>query len=228
VARKHDLVHQRAGDLGRRRQFSEQLSVEQLDDDRRDAVRQRDGCSEPGGDVAEHERAQPREPGIGRQGSGPRHPDDESGHFAAVRPDGARSRHPECDEHLVLWSAATDDIGVAGYGVYRNGGLVDSTQQTTYTMSSLTCGTNYSVGVDAFDAASNRSAQTTVLVTTAACPDIIAPTAPSGLTVTSASASGISLRWTQSSDNVSVTGYNVFLNGTKTGTPRARATASAD
>jgi chitodextrinase len=116
------------------------------------------------------------------------------------------------------WSAASDNVGVAGYGVYRNGGLVDSTQQTTYTMSSLTCGTNYSVGVDAFDATGNRSAQTTVLVTTAACPDTVAPTAPTALTVTSASATGISLRWTQSSDNVSVAGYNVFLNGTKTTT----------
>jgi chitodextrinase len=116
------------------------------------------------------------------------------------------------------WSAATDDIGVAGYGVYRNGGLVASTQQTTYTMSALACGTNYSVGVDAFDATGNRSGQTTVLVTTAACADTVAPTDPTGLTVTSASATGISLRWTQSSDNVSVAGYNVFLNGTKTAT----------
>src|SRR5206468_3582078 len=51
-----------------------------------------------------------------------------------------------------------------------------------------------------------------------ACADTVAPTDPTGLTVTSASATGISLRWTQSSDNVSVAGYDVFLNGTKTAT----------
>ena len=114
------------------------------------------------------------------------------------------------------WSAASDDVGVTGYGIYRNGGLVASSQQTSYTMSSLTCGTNYSIGVDAVDAAGNRSSQTTLLVTTAACPDTASPTNPSGLTVKSASTTGISLGWTPSTDNVAVAGYDLFLNGTKT------------
>ena len=119
------------------------------------------------------------------------------------------------------WSAATDNIGVAGYGIYRNGGLTASTQQTTYTLSGLACGAGYSVGVDAYDAAGNRSPQATLMVSTAACPDTTAPSDPSGLTLTSAAATGISLSWTPSTDNVAVAGYNVFLNGTKTASTAA-------
>ncbi len=113
------------------------------------------------------------------------------------------------------WTAASDNLAVAGYGVYQNGNLAASTQQTTYTLPGLSCGTSYSVGVDAYDAAGNRSPQTLLMVTTATCPDTIAPADPTGLAVTSASATGISLSWTASTDNVAVAGYNLFLNGTK-------------
>src|SRR5919109_725440 len=51
------------------------------------------------------------------------------------------------------WNAASDNVAVAGYGVYSNGSLVTSTQQTTQTLSGLACGTSYSVSVDAYDRA---------------------------------------------------------------------------
>src|SRR5439155_19345298 len=76
------------------------------------------------------------------------------------------------------------------------------------------CGTTYTVGVDAYDAAGNRSSRTPLVAATSACPDTTAPTAPTGLTVTSASATQISLSWSPSTDNVGVTGYNMFLTGT--------------
>ena len=44
------------------------------------------------------------------------------------------------------------------------------------------------------------------------------PSAPSGLTATATSSSSVSLSWTASTDNVGVTGYNIFRNGTKIGT----------
>jgi len=115
----------------------------------------------------------------------------------------------------LAWTAATDDVGVAGYGVYRNGGVIASTQQTSYTLSGLTCGSSYNVGVDAYDAAGNRSPQATLMVATATCPDTAAPSDPTGLRVTSASATNISLSWSASTDNVAVAGYNLFLNGAR-------------
>jgi chitodextrinase len=72
---------------------------------------------------------------------------------------------------LVLsWTASSDNVGVAGYGVYVDDVRVASTTSTTYTLAGLACGASYAVGVDAFDAAGNRSARSALTVTTAACP----------------------------------------------------------
>ncbi len=48
--------------------------------------------------------------------------------------------------------------------------------------------------------------------------DTTPPTVPTGLTATAISASQINLSWTASTDNVGVTGYNVFRAGVKLGT----------
>jgi chitodextrinase len=48
--------------------------------------------------------------------------------------------------------------------------------------------------------------------------DTQAPTAPAGLTVTGTTASSVSLSWSPSSDNVGVTGYNVYRGGQLAGT----------
>jgi hypothetical protein len=51
-------------------------------------------------------------------------------------------------------------------------------------------------------------------------PDRIAPSVPTGLTATRTT-SGVSLRWTPATDNVAVTGYRVYRNGTLLGTTTA-------
>jgi chitodextrinase len=77
----------------------------------------------------------------------------------------------------VSWSASSDDVGVAGYGYYRGGSLVGSGSGTSYTFSGLACGTSYSLAVDAFDAAGNRSGKASVTGATSACSP---PPPPSG------------------------------------------------
>jgi hypothetical protein len=74
------------------------------------------------------------------------------------------------------WSASTDNVAVAGYGVYRNGSLVSTTTTTSSTVSGLACATSYTLAVDAYDAAGNRSAKATLTTTTSAC----SPPPPSG------------------------------------------------
>ena len=71
----------------------------------------------------------------------------------------------------LTWNAATDNVGVTGYGVYRNGTSVGSTSATTRTFgfTGLACGTTYGLAVDAVDAAGNRSGRSTVNGTTSAC-----------------------------------------------------------
>jgi chitodextrinase len=56
------------------------------------------------------------------------------------------------------WAASSDNVGVAGYQVYRNGTLVASPSGTSYADTGLTNGTSYTYAVAAVDAAGNRSA----------------------------------------------------------------------
>jgi chitodextrinase len=124
----------------------------------------------------------------------------------------------------VAWNASTDNVGVAGYGLYRSGTSTGTTASTSATFSGLSCGTGYTLSVDAYDAAGNRSAQGTISAPTSACPppppapDTQLPTVPGGLRATSATASSITVAWTASADNVGVTGYGLYRNGASTGT----------
>jgi len=67
------------------------------------------------------------------------------------------------------WTASTDNVGVTGYDVYKNGALLASTTATTYSVTGLTAATAYSFYVKAKDAAGNASAaSSTINITTAA------------------------------------------------------------
>jgi chitodextrinase len=76
----------------------------------------------------------------------------------------------------VSWSASTDNVGVVGYDAYRGGVKIDSTTATTYTFGGLSCGTSYSLAVEARDAAGNRSNASAITASTAACPPPSCPT----------------------------------------------------
>ncbi len=56
------------------------------------------------------------------------------------------------------WSASTDNVGVAGYRVYRNGTQVGTTTSTSFTDTGLSASTQYTYTVAAYDAAGNVSA----------------------------------------------------------------------
>ena len=72
-------------------------------------------------------------------------------------PQGLRVTSAWQDGMSIVWNAAADNVGVAGYRLYRNGSLVGSTASIWATFSGLGCGTTYYLGVEAFDAAGNRS-----------------------------------------------------------------------
>ncbi len=124
---------------------------------------------------------------------------------------------------LVAWKASSDNVGVAGYDVFRNGTKLGSTSNLSYALGSLSCGISYSVGVDARDAAGNVSGTTTATMQTSSCPsqppspptsDSQPPTMPSNLALADATPSSMDLTWSPSTDNVGVTGYGVYLDGT--------------
>jgi chitodextrinase len=120
----------------------------------------------------------------------------------------------------VSWNASTDNVGVSGYGRYLNGSLASSGTGTTYTFGSLTCATSYDLAVDAYDAATNRSAKATIAASTAACPaggDTTAPSIPTNFRVTGTTSSSITVAWNASTDNVGVTSYGLYNGAVLTG-----------
>src|SRR2546427_1322742 len=56
------------------------------------------------------------------------------------------------------WTASTDNVGVAGYTIYRGGAQVGTTALTSYSDTSLSPSTTYTYTVAAYDAAGDTSA----------------------------------------------------------------------
>jgi chitodextrinase len=75
----------------------------------------------------------------------------------------------------VSWTAATDDVGVTGYAVSRDATPVGTVTAPSAVVDGLACGTAYTVGVAAVDAAGNNSALATLGVVTSACPPVDLP-----------------------------------------------------
>ena len=68
------------------------------------------------------------------------------------------------------WSASSDNKGVTGYKVFLNGGQVGTTGGLNYGYGGLACGTGYTLGVAAYDAAGNTSGVAAIGASTNGCP----------------------------------------------------------
>ena len=64
------------------------------------------------------------------------------------------------------WTASTDNVGVTGYKVLRNGVQIGTTTTSSYTDATVLPLTSYSYTVQAYDAAGNVSAASTALAVT--------------------------------------------------------------
>ena len=111
------------------------------------------------------------------------------------------------------WSGATDNVAVTGYDVYKDAVLLASTTSTTYAVTGLVASTAYSFTVKAKDAAGNVSVASNAVAVTTLTPDTTAPTAPT-VTASGTTATSTNLSWTGATDNVAVTGYDVYQGAT--------------
>jgi chitodextrinase len=115
--------------------------------------------------------------------------------------------------HLT-WTASTDNVGVTGYLIKRNGAVLQQVGNiTAFDDTMVNPTTAYSYTLTAFDAAGNQSAASAdVTVTTPAAPvtDTTPPTAPADLTGATVNSSQVNLGWTASTDTVGVTGYDIY------------------
>ncbi|PZG12477.1 glycosyl hydrolase family 18 protein [Nonomuraea aridisoli] len=112
----------------------------------------------------------------------------------------------------LAWNAATDNVAVTGYELYRGTTLVTTVTGTTHTDTGLTAGTAYTYTVRARDAAGNRSAASTPVTatTTGGGDDTTAPSVPGNLRSTGATGTTVTLAWNAATDNVAVTGYELY------------------
>ncbi|NVK51447.1 MAG: endonuclease [Flavobacteriaceae bacterium] len=106
------------------------------------------------------------------------------------------------------WNASTDNTAVTGYDIYQGASVIATTTNTSYSVSGLNVVTSYTFSIKAKDAAGNISnASNTVNITTV---DTTAPSAPTNLTSSNITQTTVDLSWTAASDNVSVTGYDIY------------------
>ncbi|MFL6074900.1 MAG: CARDB domain-containing protein [Mycobacteriales bacterium] len=121
---------------------------------------------------------------------------------------------PQSGQIKLTWNASSDNVGVTGYDLYLNGSLLTSVPSSalTYTDTepdSLTA----TYFVRAHDAAGNQSANSNSVTRTGQSGDTQAPTAPTDLTVTTPTSGQVKLAWGASTDNVGVTAYAVYRDG---------------
>ncbi|GIE32890.1 glycosyl hydrolase [Actinoplanes italicus] len=122
---------------------------------------------------------------------------------------------PASGQVRLTWNASTDNVGVTGYDVYANGQLRSSVAGNVLTFTdNQPDSATVSYYVRAKDAAGNVSANSNTVTRNGATGDTSAPTTPGTLSYTVPASGQIRLAWGASTDNVGVTGYNVYANGT--------------
>jgi len=117
------------------------------------------------------------------------------------------------------WTAATDNVAVTAYNLYRNGTRVATipAPATSYTFDSLACGQTYTLQVEAADGAGNLSARTPLTASTAACdttPPTVSVTSPTGGSTLTGSVT-ISAN---ASDDTAVSEVSFWVDGQQVGT----------
>jgi chitodextrinase len=140
---------------------------------------------------------------------------------APSRPRGLEGTAIGPTEVRLSWRPSIDNVGVAGYTLYRDGEEVGSVEgtDTTYTDTDVQPRSTYEYAVDAFDEAGNRSRPSrAVSVTTPSEEDRRAPTPPENLEAEALGPTEVSLSWSASEDDVAVQGYTVYRDGDEVAT----------
>ena len=112
----------------------------------------------------------------------------------------------------LTWNAATDDVGVTGYRVYRNATLVATVAGRSYVDAKLPHGDMSVYAVAAIDASAHEGVRARI----AAVPppdDTVAPTAPRKLKVKALTRRRVRLSWLASTDAFGVVRYEVRAAG---------------
>lgn len=116
----------------------------------------------------------------------------------------------------LTWTAATDNVGVVKYKIFRDDVPLEVTNDnsTTYVDNTVMPSTSYTYRLRALDAEGNRSTWTdAVSVKTPSLADTEQPSKPTDLQASSVSSSQVNLVWKPTYDNVGVVKYDVYRIG---------------
>jgi fibronectin type 3 domain-containing protein len=108
----------------------------------------------------------------------------------------------------LAWDVSTDNVGVAGYNVIRNGLWIANSSLPLYKDSGLLTSTTYNYQIQAFDLAGNTSLSSATLALSTEY--TIPPTAPTNVVATAYATKGITLTWSASQDPMGVASYEIF------------------
>ena len=116
----------------------------------------------------------------------------------------------------IAWDASSDDVSVQGYEVFRSGTSLGTTAVTGWNGTGLPCGSSTPIGVEALDTSGNRSARSSLDVSTTGCdtaPPSVSITAPPG----GSTVSGIVPVAVAASDASGVAGVRLYVDGAAVG-----------
>lgn len=133
-------------------------------------------------------------------------------------------------ENIIRFNWNANPIGelVAGYKIYVDGSFVDETVGvgTNYSLSGLTINTSYDIQVSAYNSQGLESSLTSIVAMNTGVADTLPPTAPINLRVIEQTTLYVKVEWDVSTDNVGVTGYDVYIDNGTTVTTQAATTTT--
>ncbi len=105
------------------------------------------------------------------------------------------------------WRPSTDNVGVTGYEVLRDGVVIGTTTNTSLVVTGLAPSAAYRFTVRARDAAGNWSSASAAVKVKTTAADLVPPAAPTQLVAGAITATGFTLSWSVAHDDVGVAGY---------------------
>ena len=128
----------------------------------------------------------------------------------------------------ITWTTNELATSQVEYGLTSSYGTltpIDNALATSHSVvvPGLTPTTKYNYRVRSKDAAGNEKIGSNSTFKTLTAPDVTPPTVPANLSATAISSTQINLTWTASTDDVKVTRYLVFRDGSQVGTPTANS-----
>lgn len=131
---------------------------------------------------------------------------------APTNPKNLKVNDVSSDSVSLSWEAATDNVGVMGYLVYRDNQLIQTVTgaDLAYTDNGLTEDTTYTYEVRAVDQAGNVSVASNAVTARTKLASSSPPAVPLNLKVTSVTIDSVSLSWESATDSIDVIGYIIY------------------